>query len=130
MVSFIVITHSPILAEGVCEEARIMAPDAVIIPAGGTDDGEIGTSINKITSAINTAYTEDGVIILADMGSAIMTARLAVEELDDDMAENIFIADCPLVEGAVLGTVLSVSGDSAQSITDELSHVAENSKLG
>ncbi len=129
MVSFVIVTHSPALAEGVCEEARIMAPEARIFPAGGSDTGGIGSGYAKIAAALEAADSPDGVIILADMGSAVMTARLVMEDLEE-MAGHIYLADCPLVEGAVLGTVLAASGTSAEDILKELAEAVRESKLG
>jgi len=60
------------------------------------------------------------------MGSAVMTAEMVLEGLGND---SVRIADCPLVEGAILATVLSSAGADMTEILDELSHVAEQKKL-
>lgn len=128
MVSFVICSHSEKLALGIVEEAHMMAPDVVIIAAGGSDNGELGTSYTKISSAISEASNPDGVIILCDMGSAVLTAQLVLEDIEEDEC-RVVIADCPILEGAVMGTVLAESGDDLDSILDELSHVAEQKKL-
>ncbi len=69
MVGFVIVSHSKNLAESVVELTTMMAPDARIKPAGGMEDGSFGTSFEKIQAAIDEIYTEDGVLILMDMGS-------------------------------------------------------------
>jgi len=116
MVAFVIVSHSAKLAEGVIDLARMSAPNVVMLPAGGFEGG-YGTSLELIISAINTAYTDDGVIILADMGSAVMTAEAALDCID---FKNVKVIDCPLVEGAVTGTVLSEAGAELDEIINEL----------
>ena len=70
MVGFVIVSHSAKLAEGVADLARMMAKSAPIAPAGGLEDGSFGTSFEKISSAIDQVYSEDGVILLMDMGRA------------------------------------------------------------
>ena len=65
MFSIIVVSHSKKLAEGVAEVAKMMARDVTIVAAGGTDDGTLGTSYEKIAAAIEDAYTNDGVALLS-----------------------------------------------------------------
>ena len=67
----------------------------------------------KISNAIDKVYSEDGVIILVDMGSAVMTTEMVIESMTD---KKIKIADCPLVEGAVTGSIDSISGLSINEI--------------
>lgn len=107
MVGIVVVSHSQKLSEGVVEVAKMMAEDAPIVAAGGMEDGELGTSYEKIQTAIESVYSEDGVVLLADMGSAVMTAEIVLEDLDLD---NVIIVDCPLVEGAILAAIDSVGG--------------------
>ena len=98
MVGFVIVSHSKNLAESVVELTTMMAPDARIRPAGGMEDGSFGTSFEKIQAAIDEIYTEDGVLILMDMGSAVMTTEMVLEMMPD---RKVQMVDCPLVEGAV-----------------------------
>ena len=107
MVGFVIVSHSKNLAESVVELTTMMAPDARIRPAGGMEDGSFGTSFEKIQAAIDEIYTEDGVLILMDMGSAVMTTEMVLEMMPD---RKVQMVDCPLVEGAVAGTVSAVGG--------------------
>ena len=79
MVGFVIVSHSKNLAESVVELTSMMAPDANIKAAGGMEDGGFGTSFEKIQAAIDDVYTEDGVLILMDMGSAVMTTEMVLE---------------------------------------------------
>ena len=70
MVGFVIVSHSENLAKSVVELTSIMAPSARIAPAGGMDDGGFGTSFEKIQAAIESVYSDDGVLVLVDLGSA------------------------------------------------------------
>jgi len=126
MVSFVIVSHVKKLAEGVAELAKMMAPNVQISTAGGLEDGSNGTSFEIISEAINSVRSEDGTIILVDMGSAVMTAEMVIDGIDDNKP---IIADCPIVEGAVLGAVLAESGAGIDEIIDELKTVHEQKKL-
>ncbi|RAN78842.1 dihydroxyacetone kinase [Bacillus sp. SRB_336] len=107
-VGLVIVSHSTQLAAGVAELAAQMARDVVLVPAGGTDDGGIGTSLEKVMSALERADGGDGVVVLTDLGSAVMTAESALEFMGDP--ENIVLANAPLVEGAVAAAVAAQSG--------------------
>ena len=109
-VGLVVVSHSAQLAAGVVELAAQMAPDVVLIPAGGMDDGGLGTSLEKVMSAVRMADAGDGAVVLTDLGSAVMTAESALEFLGNP--ENVCLADAPLVEGTVAAAVAAQSGAS------------------
>lgn len=106
MVGIVIVSHSKKLAEGIVELAAQMAPDAVIIPAGGMVDGGLGTSEQLIEDAINKAMSPDGVVLLADLGSAIMSAEIAIE----NCGGTVKIGDGPIVEGAMVAAVQASVG--------------------
>lgn len=127
MIGLVVVSHSERLAEGVCEVASEMAGDAAIVPAGGTDDGRIGTSVERVTEAIETAGEDAaGVVVLVDLGSAVMSAEMAIEE----SADEAVIADAPLVEGTVNAAV-SATGSKAtlESVRESAEEARDLSKL-
>ena len=126
MVGIVIVSHSKCLADGVAELAKMMASDAKIAAAGGLDDGALGTSLDKITKAIEDVYSEDGVVILMDMGSAVMTAEMAVENISKD---NIYLLDCPLVEGAVVAAVEAQIGSSVEIIKEKTKETRTINKL-
>ena len=109
-VGLVVVSHSGKLAEGVCELAAQMAADVQLAPAGGTDDGGIGTSLEKIQAGIAQADSGDGVLLLTDLGSAVMTAEMAMEFLDPEQQQRVRMADAPLVEGTVAAAVAAQTG--------------------
>ncbi|PPG26680.1 hypothetical protein C5C44_14510 [Rathayibacter sp. AY1F6] len=123
-VGLVLVSHSAQLAEGLVELAEQMAASVALVAAGGTDDGGIGTSFDRITAALAEADSGEGVVVLCDLGSAIMTAETAVEFLDDDARARVRIADAPLVEGAVAAAVAAGTGASL----DEVLAAAESAR--
>ena len=79
MVGIVIVSHSQRLAEGVVEIAKMMAPEARIAAAGGLEDGTTGTSFDRILAACEAVDAGDGVAVLMDMGSAVMTTEMVVE---------------------------------------------------
>ncbi|MBQ6005050.1 MAG: PTS-dependent dihydroxyacetone kinase phosphotransferase subunit DhaM [Selenomonadaceae bacterium] len=113
MVGIVIVSHSQKLAEGIVEISRMMA-NAPIAAAGGLEDGSLGTSYEKILAVIEEVYSADGVAILMDMGSAVMTTEMVLEDFDKP---NVKMLDCPLVEGAVLAAVESAGGRTLEEIS-------------
>ncbi|MBM6622397.1 PTS-dependent dihydroxyacetone kinase phosphotransferase subunit DhaM [Micrococcaceae bacterium RIT802] len=107
-VGLVVVSHSAQLAAGVVELASQMAHDVALVAAGGMDDGSVGTSLDRIMAALDEADSGDGVVVLADLGSAVMTAEAAIEFLDRPAAACL--ADAPLVEGSVAAAVEAQGG--------------------
>jgi phosphocarrier protein FPr len=101
VVGLALVSHSPDLVRGLRDLLLQMEPDVPIGIAGGTDDGEIGTSLDLINAALDDADRGDGAIVLYDLGSAEMTAETALEFLDEDRRERCLLVDAPLVEGAL-----------------------------
>lgn len=111
-VGLVFVSHSTKIAEGLVDLARQMAPNTVLMPAGGTDEGGIGTSFTKVASGIAAADAGTGVVVLCDLGSAILTAETALDFLDDVVRERVRIVDAPLVEGGVAAAVAAeIGGD-------------------
>ena len=111
----VLVSHSALLAGGVVELAEQMAPDVVLRPAGGTDDARLGTSFDVVERAI-AAELDAGctaVVILADIGSARMTAEAVVEALEDP---RIVLAPGAFVEGAVAAAVAAQGGADAAGV--------------
>lgn len=126
MVGFVIVSHSKRLAEGVLDLTKMMAPDAKVAAAGGMEDGGFGTSFEKIQNAIEEVYSEDGVIVLMDMGSAVMTTEMVIEAME---GKKIRMADCPVAEGAVTGTVDARIGMGIDEILRDLEQVGTQKKL-
>ena len=126
MVGIVIVSHSQKLAEGVVEISKMMAAQAPIVAAGGLEDGSWGTSYKKILAAIEEVYSADGVIILPDMGSSVMTTEMVLEDFDKPRVKMI---DCPLVEGAVLAAIESVSGKTLEEISRRLEEARTTKKF-
>lgn len=111
MVGIVVIAHSRTLAEGVAEVARAMGVGkAVVEPAGGDSEGRLGTSIDLVEQAVAAADGGDGVLLLADLGSSVLTARMLIEDADGGDGADVLLADAPLVEGAVAAASMAATG--------------------
>ncbi|WEO79179.1 dihydroxyacetone kinase phosphoryl donor subunit DhaM [Cryobacterium sp. SO2] len=111
-VGLVFVSHSAMIASGLVELARQMAPTTTLVAAGGRDDGGIGTSFDLISAGITEADSGAGVVILCDLGSAILSAETAVDFIDDDVRNRVRIADAPLVEGGVAAAVAAeIGGD-------------------
>jgi phosphocarrier protein FPr len=111
-VGLVIVSHSAKLAEGVVELAREMGGEDVRIEAaGGMADppGAIGTDAMVVMEAIERASSPDGVLVLMDLGSAVMSAEMAVEMAGDDV-RTVLVADAPLVEGAVAAAATARGG--------------------
>ena len=114
--ALVLVSHSRGLAAGLAEVAGQMAPDVTILPAGGTDDGGIGTSFDLVEKAITQALEggADGVAVLTDLGSATLTAESVLEMLDDD---RVRVVDSPFVEAAVAAAVAAQGGGDLDAVT-------------
>lgn len=127
MVGIVIVSHSEHLAESVAELTTMMADGAPVAAAGGLEDGSFGTSYDRIRAAIDKVWSKDGVIILMDMGSAVMTTQMVIEM--EESGRNVVMADCPLVEGAVTATVDAKLGMSLSDIMDDLKDVGTTHKF-
>ena len=110
MVSLVIVSHCHQIAHGVKELADQMANGQIeIIAVGGiVVDGNapiLGTDAIRISEAIESAWTPDGVLLLVDLGSAILSTSLALDMLPDNMQETCLISNAPLVEGAVIAAL-------------------------
>jgi phosphoenolpyruvate---glycerone phosphotransferase subunit DhaM len=114
-VGIVLISHSRALAEGASELARQMGVGEVAVePAGGTEDGGLGTSLDLLESAVREADQGAGVVLIADLGSSVLTARTFLEDLDERSARpavhDVVLADAPFVEGAVAAASAAAGG--------------------
>ena len=121
-VGLVIVSHSADIAQGVVRLAGQMADGVRIEAAGGTDDGGVGTDATMIARAIEAADSGDGVLVLVDLGSAVLATQLAIDELvAAEHRGRVRIAEAPLVEGAVIGAVQASIGADL----DEVDRAAE-----
>jgi PTS hybrid protein len=125
VLGIVLVSHSAALAEGLAGILRQLAGDAVaIVPAGGAPDGGIGTSPDAIQAAVERADAGDGVLVLVDMGSAVLSVRIVLEGHPDPA--RVRLVDAPLVEGAVAAAMtasFSTDIDAAAQAAEEAWHV-------
>jgi phosphoenolpyruvate---glycerone phosphotransferase subunit DhaM len=121
MVGIVLVSHSPELAAGLAELAGQMAgPEVGIEAVGGGPDGRLGTDGDRVRDAIRHADRGDGVVVLGDLGSAILTIRHVLEGMNG----SVRLADAPLVEGAVAAAVVASAGLAL----DEVAKAAEEAR--
>lgn len=130
-VGIVVASHSARIAEGTVELARQMAgPQVAILPAGGTADGGLGTDATRIAAAIEAADAGLGVLVVADLGSAVLATRTALALLGEEQAGRVRLSGGPLVEGAVVGAVQASIGDDVEAVRTAAEGAAHLDKLG
>jgi multiphosphoryl transfer protein len=118
VVGIVVVSHSASLAEGVVELARQMGGDELRLEAaGGLEDGSIGTDVERVRAAIERAMTDDGVLVLMDLGSALMSAEMAIEMLES--GGRVMMSEAPIVEGAVAAAVAARGGAPLEQVRAE-----------
>jgi PTS hybrid protein len=123
VVGIVVVSHSSDLAEGLAALAAQMAgPDVRIEPAGGLPDGSLGTDEDRVRAAIKAADQGAGVVILGDLGSAILTVRHVLERHNGN--GSVRLVDAPIVEGAVAAAVTA----SANMPLDDVARSAEGAR--
>jgi len=117
----VVVSHSRPLAEAAVALARQMLTrtDVPIEVAAGTDDGGLGTDAVAISEAITTADSGGGVVVLMDLGSAVLSAETALELLTDDLRERVVLSPAPLVEGLIGAAVVAAGGGSREQVAAE-----------
>jgi dihydroxyacetone kinase phosphotransfer subunit len=120
MVSLLIVSHSARLAAGVKELADQMAGGKVKIAAvGGTEDGSLGTSTEQIRAELESVASQEGTLVLVDLGSAVLSTETVLETID--RTYPVLISDAPIVEGAVLAAVeASVGATLEQTATAAL----------
>ena len=119
MVGLVLVSHSRPLAEAVADLARrAVNSDLRLTFTGGVGEYrlELGTDAIEIREAISTVYSEDGVLVLMDMGSAILSAETAKELLSPEQQEKVRLTSAPLVEGGIAAAVQAELGASIDDV--------------
>lgn len=116
-VGIVIVSHSPLVAEGAADMVRQMVGDEVPLAwCGGNGDGGLGTSVGAIIEAIDRAWSEAGVAVLVDLGGAETNSEMAVEMIGEPRAGRIVVCDAPIVEGAVMAATEASSGASLAAV--------------
>lgn len=107
-VGIVVVSHSAELAAGTAALAAEMAGEEVpILSVGGDPYGGLGTDEGAVRDALRRADAGQGIVVLADLGSSVLTVR---QMLDRQSNGRVRLADAPIVEGAVAAAVMSSAG--------------------
>ena len=122
MVGIVIVAHSFELAEAVKAIAKQMLRKEIpIAVAGGIADPKnpYGTDALKVQEAIESVYSNDGVIVLMDLGSALLSAEMSVELLSEEKRNRVKLCEAPLVEGTIAAAVQSEAGASLEQVVEE-----------
>jgi phosphoenolpyruvate-protein phosphotransferase/dihydroxyacetone kinase phosphotransfer subunit len=121
VVGLVVVSHSATLAAGVAELARGMGGEVPIELAGGIDAPEpaLGTDAVRVLEAIERADRGDGVLVLMDLGSAVLSAEMALDLLPEERRARVLLTEAPLAEGAVAAAVTAKLGASLEEVAAE-----------
>ncbi|MBB6450409.1 dihydroxyacetone kinase phosphotransfer subunit [Geomicrobium halophilum] len=112
-VALLFVSHVEALAEGARELLQQANPDVGIYSCGGLEDGEIGTSIDRIEASLNKIDSETDVLVFYDIGSAKMNAEM-VQEMHEE--RNIVISDAPMIEGGYVAVITAGLGASLEEV--------------
>jgi len=127
MVGIVLVSHSPTLAEGLAHLlAQIGSSEVPVAIAAGTADGRLGTSPDAVTAAISKADRGDGVVIIPDLGSAVLAVRAV---LDGDEEGRAVLVDTAFVEGAVAAAVTAAAGADLSDVVDAARQARDVPKL-
>jgi dihydroxyacetone kinase phosphotransfer subunit len=130
LVGIVIVSHSAQIAAGTVELARQMAGDDLRIEAaGGMPDGSLGTDAAAIMAAISAADSGAGVLVLVDLGSAVLATQTALELLGDDVSAHVRLSGGPLVEGAVVAAVQASVGDDLAAVLAAAEEAASLPKI-
>lgn len=122
MVGIVIVSHSHLIAKGVAELAREMGgPDVRLETAGGLNmpDHPTGTDAVLVMEAIDRAWSDDGVLVLMDLGSAVLSAEMALDLLPEERRTSILLCEAPIVEGAVAAAVTAKLGAPLDRVAQE-----------
>src|SRR4051794_16020362 len=122
MVGIVLVAHSRPLAQAVKALVHSMTgaelPLAVAAGAGG-NHAELGTDATEILEAIQSVMSDDGVLVMMDLGSAILSAEMALELLDESLRRRIHLCAAPFVEGAIAAGVTANLGLALDDVARE-----------
>lgn len=122
MVGIVIVSHSAKLAAGVQELAiQMVQGDVKIAVAAGIDDQEnpFGTDVMQVYQAIESVYSDRGVVVLMDLGSAVLSAEMALEFLLEEQRDKVRLCEAPLVEGTIAAVVQAANGADIEQVLAE-----------
>ncbi|MCK1797700.1 PTS fructose transporter subunit IIA [Streptomyces sp. XM4193] len=117
-VGLVLVSHSAEVAKSVARLAQDLTPGgghAPLAAAGGTDDGGVGTSSERVVAAAGEVDRGAGVVVLVDLGSAVLTVRSLLAD-EDELPPQTVVADAPFLEGAVSALVTASAGGDVEAV--------------
>lgn len=129
MIGIVLVSHSAALAEGLSDlVGQVSGEEVRVLPAGGSGAGGLGTDPDRIAAAIRAADTGSGVVVLVDIGSAVLSVKAILAGGDVD-GIDVRLADAPLVEGAVAASVLAATGADLAAVAAAAEEARDVAKL-
>ena len=129
-VGLVLVSHSERLAEGLAEMVQqLVQGDVPVVLAAGGEDGELGTNAMAIARAVESLGIADGVVVLMDLGSAVLSAETALEQLEPSLRERVRMVDAPFVEGAVAAAVEASLGSELVAVATAAEAARRQGKL-
>lgn len=122
VIGIVIVSHSKQLALGVRElAAQIIQGQVPIAIAAGIEDPEnpLGTDPIQVYEAIASVFSDDGVLVLMDLGSALLSAEMAIEFFSEAQQQKVYLCEAPLVEGAIAAVVAAASGRDIHQVMAE-----------
>ena len=123
MIGIVVVSHSRALASAAVALANEMVPDEAKRPAvavaAGLDEHTFGTDASAVSAAIEQVDSPDGVLVVMDLGSAVLSTDMATEFLDPDVAARVRMTAAPFVEGLLAAVVTASTGASLDAVVRE-----------
>ena len=130
LVGLVIVSHSAKVSEGTVDLAAQMAGDEVrLVAAGGLADGAIGTDATRIAAAIQAADAGRGVVVMTDLGSAVLSASTALEMLDPEQAARVRLSRGPVVEGTIVAAIQASIGDDLEAVVETADAMLAHDKL-
>jgi phosphoenolpyruvate---glycerone phosphotransferase subunit DhaM len=128
MVGLVLISHSPLIAEGTADLVRQMAGEVEISAVGGDSEGGFGTDPDRILQAIEGSGADE-VLVFMDLGSAVLSAETVLEMLSSERRETVRLVDAPFVEGAFSAGVSASAGSDADECVEAAMEARTEPKL-
>jgi phosphoenolpyruvate---glycerone phosphotransferase subunit DhaM len=127
MVGIVLVSHSASMAQGLkALLAEIGSSTVPVAVAAGTPEGGMGTSAELVRAALGTADHGDGIVVIPDLGSAVLTVKTVLADGD---GRGALLIDAPFVEGAVAAAVTAASGGTVSEVADAARQARDVPKL-
>lgn len=132
MVGLVLVAHSPELLRGLRAMIAQAAGSVPVQVAGGTALGALGTNAPAVASALRAGLSSaggDGIVVMLDLGSAVLALDIALESLSQAERDRVRISEGPIVEGSILAAVEAASGASVEAVLAAADGAARAPKL-